>query len=121
VIGPMGTTNKQIREAERRTEQRQLARLVEPRRLTDRLLDQMEELNLDGVRTVPAVYEPALAALRDQLEDLARVRPRLIERIQSGTRTAELIETIFTIQEILSPPRLAKGTLPFEVEPPISE
>ena len=120
MIGPMGTTNRQIREAERRTQQRQLARLAEPRRLTDHLLDQLEELNLDGVRTVPDVYEPALAELRDQLEDVARVRPRLIERLQSGTRTAELIETIFTIQEIICPRRVDKGALPVDVEPPMS-
>ena len=114
VIGPLGTANREIREAERRDRQRRLARLAEPRRLTDRLLGQLEELNLDGVRTVPVGYEPALAELRDHLEDLARVRPRLIGRLQSGTRTAELIETVFTIQEIISPPRLPTGTLPFD-------
>ncbi len=112
--GPLGSANREIREAERRDQQRRLARLAEPRRLTDRLLGQLEELNLDGVGTVPDGYEPALAELRDQLEGLARVRPRLIERLQSGMRTAELIETVFIIQEIISPPRLPSGALPFD-------
>ena len=121
VIGPLGSTNREIREAERRDEQRRLAKLAEPRRLTDRLLGHLEELNLDGVGTVPAGYEPALAELREHLEEVARVRPRLVERLQSGTRTADLIETVFTIQEIIAPPSLPLGSLPFDdAEPPFS-
>jgi len=117
----LGSANREIREAERQDQQRRLARLAEPRRLTDRLLGQLEELNLDGVRTVPNGYEPALAELRGHLEEVARVRPRLVERLQSGTRTAELIDTVFTIQEIISPPRLPAGALPFDdAEPTIS-
>ncbi len=114
VSGPLGSANREIREAERRDQQRRLARMAEPRRLTDRLLGQLEELNLDGVGTVPDGYEPALAALRDQLEGLGGVRPRLIERLQSGMRTADLIETVFIIQEIISPPRLPLGSLPLD-------
>lgn len=71
-------------------------------------------MNLDGVGTVPDGYEPELAELREQLEALARVRPRLIERLQPGTRTAELIDTVFIIQEIISPPRLPSSSLPFD-------
>jgi hypothetical protein len=114
VSGPLGSANREIREAERRDQQRRQARLAEPRRLTDRLLGQLEELNLDGVNTVPDGYEPALAELRDHLEGLGGIRPRLIERLQSGLRTAEMIETVFVIQEIISPPRLPSGTLHFE-------
>jgi hypothetical protein len=114
VIGPLGSANREIREAERQDQERRTARLGEPRRLTDRLLGQLEELNLEGVGTVPIGYEPALAELRGHLEDLARVRPRLVERLQSGTRTAEMIEAVFTIQEIIAPPRLPTGILPFD-------
>src|SRR5712664_1180278 len=112
--GPLGSANREIREAERRDQQRRLARIAEPRRLTDRLLGQLEELNLDGVGTVPDGYEPALAELRDQLEGLARVRPRLIEQLQPGTRTAELIDVVFIIQEIIAPPRLPSGSVAFD-------
>ena len=114
MIGPLGSANREIREAQRQDQQRRRARLAEPRRLTDRLLGQLEELNLDGVSTVPNGYEPALAELRGHLEDLARLRPRLVERLQSGTRTAELIDTVFSIQEIISPPRLPAGMLPID-------
>jgi hypothetical protein len=114
VIGPLGSANREIREADRRDQQRRQARLAEPRRLTDHLLNDLEELNLEGVGTVPDGYEPALAELREQLEGLGGVRPRLIERLQPGTRTAELIDTVFIIQEIISPPRLPSGSLPFD-------
>ncbi len=120
MIGPLGSANREIREAERQDQQRRLARMAEPRRLTDRLLGQLEELNLDGVGTVPIGYEPVLAELRGHLEDLTRVRPWLVERLQPGTRTAELIDTVFTIQEIISPPRLSTGILPFDDEPPLT-
>lgn len=114
MIGPLGSANREIREADRRDQQRRLARLAEPRRLTDHLLGELEELNLDGVGTVPDGYEPELAELREQLEGLARVRPRLIERLQPGTRTAELIDTVFIIQEIIFPPHRPSGRLPFD-------
>jgi hypothetical protein len=121
VIGPLGSANREIREADRRDQQRRLASLAEPRRLTDRLLGRLEELNLDGVPTVPDGYGPALAELRDHLDEVARVRPQLVERLQSGTRTAELIEIVFTIQEIISRPQLPSGSLPLDdAEPPLS-
>ena len=71
-------------------------------------------MNLDGVGTVPDGYEGALAQLREQLEGLARVRPRLIERLQPGTRTADLIDIVFIIQEIIAPPRLPSGSVGVE-------
>ncbi|MDQ6711801.1 MAG: hypothetical protein M3Z28_01235 [Candidatus Dormibacteraeota bacterium] len=114
MIGPLGSANREIREADRRDRQRRQARLAEPRRLTDHLLHDLEELNLDGVGTVPAGYEPALAKLREQLEGVARLRPRLIERLQPGTRTAELIDTVFIIQEIIAPPSHPSGSLPLD-------
>src|SRR5438045_1434863 len=114
MIGPLGSTNREIREADRRDQLRRRARLAEPRRLTDDLLQQLEELNLDGVGTVPDGYERALARLREQLEGLARVRPRLIERLQPGTRTAELIDIVCIIQEIIAPPRLPAGSVAVE-------
>jgi len=52
-VGPLATANHEIREAERFEQERRLARLAEPRRLTDRLLNQLEELNLDDVELVP--------------------------------------------------------------------
>src|SRR2546427_11155583 len=102
VIGPLGSANREIREADRRDQQRRQARLAEPRRLTDDLLHQLEELNLDRVGTVPDGYEGALAALREQLEGLARARPRLIGGLQPWTRTARPLDGVFMIQEVIA-------------------
>ena len=104
VIGPLGTANHEIREAEQRDHARRRARLAEPRRLTDELLGQLEELNLDGVRVVPWSYGPGLAEIRSQLEGWPGLETRLLELLQSGTGTAELIETVFSIQEVIAPP-----------------
>ncbi len=38
------------------------------------------------------------------------MRPRLIEQLQPGARTAELIDIVFIIQEIIAPPRLPSGS-----------
>ena len=116
-MGPLATANQQIRDAERHSVERRLARLAEPHRLTDRLLDQLEELNLDGVRTVPEAYEPLLADLRQHLSGYRGLSRHLIDRLQPGTRTPELIETIFTIQEVIAPPTLTPSEFPFEETP----
>jgi hypothetical protein len=112
VAGPLATANREIREAERQDERRQLARLAEPRRLTDRLLSQLEELNLEGLERVPERYQPILAELRAHLVGHRGVGKRLIERLQAGTSTTELIDTVFAIQEIISPPTLPPGAMP---------
>jgi len=75
-------------------------------------------LNLDDVQLVPDDYEPTLAELRTHLTGSAGVDRSLIDRLQSGAPTAELIETIFTIQEVIAPPTLPPDTLPLdEIEP----
>ena len=114
MIGPLGIANHEIREAERRDEQRRRARLTEPRRLTDQLLGQLEELNLDGVPIVPGSYDHGLAEIRSHLVGWPGIGMRLLERLQSGTRTAELIDTVFTIQEVIAPPTVPQGAVIFE-------
>jgi hypothetical protein len=114
VIGPLGIANHEIREAERLDQLRRRARLTEPRRLTDELLGRLEELNLDGVGVVPGSYDHGLAEIRNHLVGWPGIGPRLLERLQSGTRTAELIDAVFSIQEVIAPPILPAGMAIFE-------
>lgn len=116
-MGPLATANQQIRDAERTAVEQRLARLTAPHRMTDRLLSQLEELNLDGVRIVPARYERVLAEMRDQLVGYQGLSPRLLERLQPGVRTADVIETVFAIQEVIAPPTLPPGALPLDETP----
>ena len=114
MAGPLATANQEIRQAERQSIEQHQARLVEPKRLTDQMLSQLEELNLDGVRNVPDAYEPLLAGLRDQLTTHPEVDQRVIARLQVGTKIADVIDAIFVIQEIIAPPTLPDDSLPFE-------
>jgi hypothetical protein len=113
-MGPLASANHEIREAERNSIEQRLARLTEPHRLTDNLLFQLEELNLDGVRSVPENYEPLLADLRQQLESRAGVNNGLIERLRTGQTTSDLIEAIFMVQEVIAPPLLPADAFPFD-------
>lgn len=113
-MGPLAHANQEIRAAERQSVEQRLARLTAPHRLTDQLLSQLEELNLDDVRIVPSSYEPVLAELRAQLVGHKGFDQRLLARLQPGTRTAEMIDTVFAIQELLAPPTLPSEVFPFD-------
>jgi len=112
--GPLGSTNQEIRDAQRRDEARRHARISEPRRQLDQLLEQLEELNLQDVVVVPESYAPALEELRQQLTLEPKVASRLIDRLHTGARTADVIETIFTIEEIIAPPTPTPGGRSFD-------
>lgn len=113
-MGPLAHANQEIRAAEQYSAEQRLARLTAPHRLTDKLLDQLEELNMDDVPVVPTDYEPALAELRVHLAGHNGIDHRLLGRLQSGSRTADVIDTIFAIQEILAPPTLPADEFPFD-------
>ena len=113
-MGPLATANHQIRDAERQAIEQRLARLTAPHRLTDRLLDQLEELNLDGVQVVPDGYDQLLAQLRHQLVEQTGVSRRLLNRLQPGARVTDVIETVFAIQEVMAPPTLPGDEFPFD-------
>jgi hypothetical protein len=105
MAGPLSSANREIREAERLEHDRKLARLRRPRLLTDQLLTELEELNLDDVVQVPERLQPSLDALKESVRDWPEIESRFGSRLRPGTRTTEMIETIFAVQEILTPPR----------------
>ena len=114
MAGSLANANREIREAERRHEERRLAKLAEPQPLLDRLLTQLEEYNLDGVTLVPDDCEPTLTELRRHLVEWPSIGPALLARLQPGAPNADLIDAIFTIQEIIAPPTLDPDTLTVE-------
>lgn len=86
LVGQLSSANHEIREAEERGLTRRAAGSRRPQRLTDLLLSQLEELNLEDVREVPARFDPLLGELVAVLVAwpgaIARFRPRL----RSGSR-----------------------------------
>jgi hypothetical protein len=113
-MGPLASANQEIRIAERESVQARLERLTAPHRLTDRLLDQLEELNLDDVKTVPEQLTPALSDLREQLTGYEGISSRVLDRLQPGVRTSDAIEAVFAIQEVIAPPTLEPEEFPFD-------
>jgi len=84
-----------------------MARLRRPRLLTDQLLMELEELNLDDVVQVPEGLRSKLDTLRESVRDWPQIEARYGSRLRPGVRTSEVIEIIFAVQEILTPPRAA--------------
>jgi len=110
MAGPLSSANREIREAARLDHERKLARLKRPRLLTDLILSELEELNLDDVLQVPERLRPNLDALRESVRDWPEIESRFGSRLRTGTRTSDLIETIFAVQEVLTPPRASTGS-----------
>ena len=104
MAGPISSANREIREAERREHARKLALLRRPRQLTDLLLTELEELNLDDVVTVPSRLRPTLIDLVESVQPWPEIAARYGPRLRPGVRPSELIEIIFAIQEVLAPP-----------------
>jgi hypothetical protein len=118
MAGPLASANREIREAELADHARKLARLKRPRRLTDQLLEQLEELNLDDVSEVPARLGPNLEELAEAVREWPQIEGRFGSRLRPGVRTSDLIDTIFSIQEILTPP-VAPGRPEIEADDPL--
>jgi hypothetical protein len=103
--------NREIREAERREQERRSANAQRPKRLTDRLLVQLEEFNLAGVRNVPAWFQPMLVQLTEALTLWPGAEARFGPRLRSGLRTTAVIATVFDIQAMISPASGEHGAL----------
>lgn len=103
--GPLSSANREIREAQRLEDVRKLARSRLPRLLTDQLLTELEELNLEDVSQVPERLRSRLDTLRESVRDWPEIESRYGSRLRPGVRTSEVIEVIFAVQEILTPPR----------------
>ncbi len=100
--GLLAQTNARIRDAERqhrdlKARQDQVRR---PIQLIDRLLQELEELNLKGFKRVPMSYEPRLeeilrlvAPLQSLTEDLANIKVKV--------GITKLMDALFAVEEAL--------------------
>lgn len=102
MTGLLAQTNAYIRDAERRHRdaKAQADRLRRPVALIDRLLQELEELNLKGMKRVPMVYEPRL----DEIVRLVSTRPSIAEHlanIKVKVGIPKLMDALFAVEEAL--------------------
>ena len=100
MVGLLAQTNATIRDAERRHRELQAHRdrLRRPVALIDRMLQDLEELNLRGQKRVPLAFEPRL----EQLLGLLATSPGAAaqrENLKVKIGISKLMDALFAIQE----------------------
>lgn len=100
MVGLLAQTNATIRDAERRHRELQAHRdrLRRPVALIDRMLQDLEELNLRGQKRVPLAFEPRL----EQLLELLAASPAAAaqrENLKVKIGISKLMDALFAIQE----------------------
>src|ERR671936_3009630 len=102
MTGLLAQTNAYIRDAEQRHRDYK-ARQVQLRRpvpLIDRLLQELEEMNLKGMKRVPVSYEPRL----EEILELVGPMPSMTEQlanIKVKVGISKLMDALFTVEEAL--------------------
>lgn len=102
MTGLLAQTNAYIRDAERQHRDYK-ARQNEVRRpiqLIDRLLQELEEMNLKGMKRVPVSYEPRL----DEILRLVGPMPGITEdlaNIKVKVGISKLMDALFAVEEAL--------------------
>jgi hypothetical protein len=102
MVGLLAQTNATIRDAERRQQELRAQRdeLRRPVALIDRMLQDLEELNVRGHKRVPLAFEPRL----QQLLGLLRTTPSVagqLENLKVKIGISKLMDALFAIQEAL--------------------
>ena len=102
--GLLAQTNATIREAERRALEVRSHREEQRRPIVmiDRLLQDLEELNLRGFKRVPLAFEPRLSSLAGLLREVpsATVAASL-ENLKVKIGIGRLMDALFSIEEAL--------------------
>jgi hypothetical protein len=102
MTGLLAQTNAYIRDAERRHRELR-ARQDEVRRpifLIDRLLQELEEMNLKGMKRVPVSYEPRLEEILGLVGPLPSVASHLAN-IKVKVGISKLMDALFAVEEAL--------------------
>jgi hypothetical protein len=113
MTGLLAQTNAHIREAERR--QRELKaredRIRRPVHLIDQLLQELEELNLKGMKRVPIAYEPRL----DEIARLVAPTPAIVDylaNVKVKVAIPKLMDALYGIEEAVFAERLGPAVDP---------
>jgi hypothetical protein len=102
MMGLLAQTNATIRDAERRSRDNQVHRdrLRRPVVLIDRMLQDLEELNIRGQKRVPLAFEPRLHELVSLLGGTGEATG-LLENLKVKIGIGKLMDALFAIQESL--------------------
>src|SRR6267143_6248885 len=98
MTGLLAQTNANIRDAERQSKDRR-ARQDQRRRpvqLIDRLLQELEELNLKGFKRVPISYEPRLEEILRLVGPVQSI-PDQLANIKVKVGIAKLMDALFAV------------------------
>jgi hypothetical protein len=102
MTGLLAQTNANIRDAERqyRDLKARQDRVRRPVQLIDRLLQELEELNLKGMKRVPMSYEPRLEEILALVGPIRSI-PEQLANIKVKVGIAKLMDALFAVEEAL--------------------
>ena len=117
MTGLLAQTNATIRDAERRQREARAreSQLRRPVRLIDRLLQELEELNLKGLKRVPMAYEPRL----DEIVSLVAPSPAVgshLANVKVKVAIPKLMDALYAIEEAVFTERLGPAIQPDPAE-----
>ena len=117
MTGLLAQTNAYIRDAEREYRDRKAHQdqIRRPIALIDRLLQELEEMNLKGMKRVPVAYEPRL----EEILRLVGPMPSLaseMANIKVKVGIAKLMDALFALEEALFTQRHG-GPIDIDSEP----
>jgi len=117
MTGLLAQTNAHIRNAEQqhrdlKARQDQLRRPVQ---LIDRLLEELEELNLKGMKRVPVSYEPRLEEILTLVAPV-QSNPSQLVNIKVKVGIPKLMDALFAVEETLFTERRGPS-LDSDIEP----
>ncbi len=115
MTGLLAQTNATIREAERRQREARdrESQLRRPVKLIDQLLQELEELNLKGMKRVPMAYEPRL----DEIVSLVAPTPAVVDylgNVKVKVAIPKLMDALYAIEEAVFNERLGPAIEPGE-------
>jgi hypothetical protein len=102
MTGLLAQTNANIRESERqyRDQKARQEQLRRPVQLIDRLLQELEELNLKGMKRVPVSYEPRLDEILALVGPIGSI-PEQLANIKVKVGISKLMDALFAVEEAL--------------------